>query len=354
MIMTELTPRVLAIRIGLCWLTIEAIYLAHTFTRRSIQGRGVTVEEAIIHFLHWFLVVAICASLLWGLGARVQQASLWRVAGLMLIGALALAVVRTFLMDRFFEGAINRGWYRLGVEFHPALTDVGVTFGAAYGMYFYDAKRRLQLVESQLESELAKSELARLRAQLQPHFLFNTLNAISSRITTAPVEAQWMIGRLGELLRMTLHSDVALAEATVEAEASFTRAYLDLQRVRFGDRLEVLFDIEDDVQDAVIPTLLLQPLVENALRHGVERVDHPVQLGISIRRRGARLDVAVWNSGPGIASDSDPGIGLANTRARLRQLYGDDGILAIANRAEGGVCAQILIPYQRERERQIA
>ncbi|HJQ40379.1 MAG TPA: histidine kinase [Thermoanaerobaculia bacterium] len=344
--MTGLTPRILAIRIGLCWLTIETIYLAHTFTRRSIQGRGVTLDDAFHHFFHWLLVVAICAALLRGLGARVQEASLGRVAGLIVLGALALAVARALILDR--------SWYRLAVEFHPALIDVGVTFGAAYGMYFYDAKRRLQLIESQLESDLAKSELARLRAQLQPHFLFNTLNAISSRITTAPSEAQWMIGRLSELLRMTLHSDVARAEATVAAETSFTRAYLDLQRVRFGDRLEVLFDVDDDVQEAIIPTLVLQPLVENALRHGVERVDHRVQLGIAIQRRGAKLHVMVWNSGPGLVLGSDPGLGLANTRARLGRLYGDDAILAIANRAGGGVCAEILIPYRRERERRVA
>ena len=203
-----------------------------------------------------------------------------------------------------------------------------------------------------LERHLAEARLEALQMQLQPHFLFNTLNAIASLIHVNPEQADKMVSRLGDLLRAALnHSH--LHEVTLAEELAFLEKYLDIEQVRFGDRLDVRYEVDDAVRDVLVPNLILQPLVENAIRHGISQRPGPGE--ILIRAHAAADDTAValevCDNGVGLegSSKSGTGVGLENTRARLDQLYGDEAYrLDLVPRREGGVRVALMIPLIRE------
>ncbi len=298
-----MSPRNLILGIACCWLAVEAVYLGYSHTRSSLRGGGITVDDVIVNVVHWGVIVLMSAVVI--AYSRLQEAGLARIGTLILAGTLFLAAVKTILNDALGQG-VNRGWNRLAVEFHPALADVAITFGAAYALVLYNAQQTLRLRETRLSRDLARSELARLRAQLQPQFLFTTLDGISTRAASDPADAQRMIGRLGELLRMAMHSDAANSETTVGAEVAFTRAYLDLQRI------DVVIRIDDDVRQATMPALLLQSLIE-----------HAVPTRIEIFRRGEMLHIVVSLNGTSREEN------LANVHERLAHLYGDRARLTV-------------------------
>ncbi|HET9624354.1 MAG TPA: histidine kinase [Kofleriaceae bacterium] len=208
----------------------------------------------------------------------------------------------------------------------------------ATGMALDAARRRraAELGRAQLETQLAYAQLAALRAQLQPHFLFNTLNAAVAlaRDGDAGGTARVLV-LLGDLLRQLLRAD-APQEIPLREELDLLATYLEIQRVRLGDRLRVEWAIADDVRDALVPQLVLQPLVENALQHGIARRTRAGQLAIRAARDGDRLRLQVSDDGPGVAAGfslaAATGVGLRNTRDRLHRLYGERGALALATR----------------------
>lgn len=199
------------------------------------------------------------------------------------------------------------------------------------------------------EARLAEARLTALQAQLQPHFLFNTLNTISALVYDKPAAADEMICSLSDLLRRVLAAsnrrEVPLAE-----EISMARSYAAIQRVRFSEILEVRWEIPDDLGRAAVPTLLLQPLVENAVVHAVELGNRPCAITIRASRAGARLAIDVVNTGPGAApspeADKGLGIGLSNTQARLKELYGSDHVFNFALDPSGGAAVHIEVPYR--------
>ena len=203
-----------------------------------------------------------------------------------------------------------------------------------------------------LERHLAEARLEALQMQLQPHFLFNTLNAIASLIHVNPAQADKMVSRLGDLLRAALnHSH--LHEVTLAEELAFLEKYLDIEQVRFGDRLQIRFEIDDRVRDVLVPNLILQPIVENAIRHGISQRPGPGLIVIGARTGAdeTTVDLEVCDDGVGLvaSSQSGSGVGLDNTRARLEQLYGDAAFrFELLRRREGGVRAALTIPLIRE------
>ena len=197
------------------------------------------------------------------------------------------------------------------------------------------------------EGALAQARLSALRMQLHPHFLFNSLNGIATLVHTDPQAADDMIGNLSELLRLSLDTS-AEQEIPLLRELEFLQRYLDIEQARFGDRLHVVRDIAADTLAACVPTLLLQPIVENAIRHGFERITAPGTVTLSARREGGRLFLEVSDNGAGLTDPPAEGIGLANTRARLRALYGDAHELVIRNRETGGCLVEIRIPFHHE------
>ncbi|MEO0560335.1 MAG: histidine kinase [Bacteroidota bacterium] len=218
--------------------------------------------------------------------------------------------------------------------------------------YYTAAAYRGRMAENEraaavLETELAKAQVAALRMQLNPHFLFNSLNVVSGLIEERPQQARSALAQLSVLLRGALKG--ASTDATLADEVAWLQRYLDLQRLRFEDRLDLDVDIEADVLEARVPSFLLQPLVENAFEHGVARTSRRGQVSILGRREQKRLVLDVRDNGPGLLDGDDPsgepGMGVATTRERLHRLFGTEATLELANRAEGsGVRARITLP----------
>jgi two-component system LytT family sensor kinase len=230
------------------------------------------------------------------------------------------------------------------------LTYYAAAVGARHAIVYYEAARDREVQAAQLETRLVEAQLQALQRQLHPHFLFNTLHAISALVRRNPDAAEEAIERLGDLLRLTLQN-VGAQEVTVREELDYLRVYLDIERMHFGARLSVTLDIDGAAHDALMPHLLLQPLVENAIRHGIAPRLSPGQVGIQVSTRTDRLLVRVWDDGVGLrtvrGSRLSGGVGLSNTRARLERLYGSAHRLAIGEGPEGGVVVEIELPLRR-------
>ncbi|MCM3881395.1 MAG: histidine kinase [Vicinamibacterales bacterium] len=203
---------------------------------------------------------------------------------------------------------------------------------------------------AELERLLSEARLNALRTQLQPHFLFNALNAISAHVENDPRMARLMLERLGELLRLSL-DHVDRQEIRLDQELAFVDKYLQLQAMRFEDRLTVSMNLDPDALEALVPPFILQPLVENAVRHGAAARSANGTITVDARRVNGSVHLAVRDNGPGLPAgwsvEHHEGIGLANTRERLRHLYGDGNqSLSISPQAEGGVRVDLSIPFR--------
>jgi two-component system LytT family sensor kinase len=197
---------------------------------------------------------------------------------------------------------------------------------------------------TELEAQLAKAQLAALRMQLQPHFLFNTLHAISELVHSDPEAAERMIARLSDFLRLTLEHSGTM-EVSLEQELEFVKRYLEIEKMRFEERLRVDLQVDPETLQARVPNLILQPLVENALRHGVARRARDGILRIRCSRVNGRLAMQVADNGPGASGEIGEGVGLSNTRERLERLFGDQHRFELSNAPGGGFEATIEIPF---------
>lgn len=216
-----------------------------------------------------------------------------------------------------------------------------------HALDYYQKLQERELRASQLEAQLAQSQLQVLKMQLHPHFLFNTLNAISALIRESPDEAEEMVSRLGGLLRMTLET-AGLQQVPFKAELEFLKHYLDIEQTRFHDRLKVEMAIEPETLDGLVPSMILQPLVENSVRHGIAPRPEGGCIKIKAWRDNSMLRLEVEDDGPGLCDDTPrkERIGLTNTRARVRNLYGDEHDLTLRNAAGGGLVVSLTIPFR--------
>jgi sensor histidine kinase YesM len=227
------------------------------------------------------------------------------------------------------------------------------TIAAANGLSYFRALRekerlaaQLELERSQLETSLRQAQLDTLRMQLNPHFLFNTLQTISVLMMDDTASANRMLVRLSDLLRSTLRSSVS-SLTQLRDELAFLRDYLEIEQIRFADRLQVKWNIEPETEQAMAPTLLLQPLVENSIRHGIARMATPGTITISSRILDGILHLSVADTGPGLTQEQSRGIGhgigLSNTRKRLKQLYPQHDMEVIAG-PSGGFEVRLTVP----------
>lgn len=221
--------------------------------------------------------------------------------------------------------------------------------GIAHTFVFYERSRERERHAAILESRLTRSGLQTLQMQLNPHFLFNTLNSIASLIHENPRVADEMVGSLSEFLRLTLKTSDR-SEVTLREELDFPDHYLAIEEVRFGARLRVEKQVEPAALNALVPVLILQPLVENAIKHGVEKQVAPVLVRITAKCRGGSLLLQVVDNGRGFKDLASgkfaEGVGLSNTRARLQELAGAAASLQFNTPPEGGLVVEILIPWR--------
>lgn len=216
----------------------------------------------------------------------------------------------------------------------------------------YSQARERERRAAQLRADLAQSRLQALRGQLHPHFLFNTLNTIAALVHRDPDGAERVTSRLGDLLRETLQGE-GNTEVPLGRELTFLQRYVEIQQIRFNDRLQVEIDVEPAAQEALVPSLILQPLVENAIRHGIEPRAAMGTVQVLARRNGGRLELEVRDDGVGIEADGcnghgtgGCGVGLRNTQLRLQELYGEAGYSFTIGPAEGGgTVARLSLPW---------
>ncbi len=219
----------------------------------------------------------------------------------------------------------------------------------AHALSYYRRFRDRELHSTKLKMQLSKSHLQTLKSQLQPHFLFNTMHSISALMLTDVPAADKMMTRLSELLRMSLEENETQV-ATLSRELEFVDAYLEIENIRFADRLNIVRDIDPETLDAEVPHLLLQPLVENALLHGISRLSSGGEIRISASHDEHSLYLSVKDNGPGLVSGCDlpsrAGLGLKATRDRLKTLFGNDQTFEVRAPAQGGVEAWARIPLR--------
>jgi two-component sensor histidine kinase len=218
--------------------------------------------------------------------------------------------------------------------------------GVAHALRFYERSKAREQREAELEARLAQARLQALRMQLNPHFLFNTLNSIASLVHEQP-QAEEMLEALSDLLRLTLSASEQ-QEVTLREELHFLDRYLLIEQTRFGDRLRVEKQIDVSALESFVPILILQPLVENAVKHGIESRIAPGVIRIQAERAGTTLFLAVSDNGKGVPRDSWPKerVGLGNTRARLHELYGKAGSLELRPGKTGGFQAEVRLPWR--------
>jgi two-component sensor histidine kinase len=293
-------------------------------------------------------------------GHILPRIALFFVAGMMI--AVAMDVLTGFLRFDVFQ--VVRGRYAdVGLMYrlrhlwfmNEFLYYIAILAGGVARDYFlrYQARReeaiRLETQAAQLQVQLADARLAALRTQLNPHFLFNTLHAVSALVERDPRGVRRMIARLSELLRTTLEG-ADEQEVPLSQELTFTHRYLEIMQIRFQGRLVIESQIEPGALDALVPNLILQPLVENAIKHGVSKIDDAGRIEIHAHRDGARLVMSVRDNGPRVGENglrAGDGLGLRNTRERLSELYGTEQSLTLRPAGDEGVIAEVSIPYHK-------
>lgn len=237
-------------------------------------------------------------------------------------------------------------WYFFRQQFIVGFMIYWAIVGVYHAFTNYFLSRVRELEATRARSQLSEARLQALKMQIHPHFLFNTLNSISALVEEQPAEARRIVARLGELLRATLRSD-ARHVVPLEDELALARDYLGIEQIRFDDRLTVETDVDPEVRRARVPSLLFQPLIENAIRHGIGPMESGGRLWISAERLDGKLVVHIVDDGAGMRDGPmNEGIGLANVRSRLRELYGPEYSLTLREREKGGVDVRVEIPLR--------
>jgi sensor histidine kinase YesM len=220
-------------------------------------------------------------------------------------------------------------------------------FLMSHAWNYYTSYREGELRSSKLRTELAQAQLEALKMQIHPHFLFNTLHSVSALLSKDTEAARKMISRLGDFLRLTLENGGA-NEVSLQQELEFLKGYLEIERIRFKDRLTTTINVDPDVLDVQVPNLILQPIVENAMRHAIARTNSG-EVEITAAARNGAVRIEVKDNGPGIEEAqyrgrTSLGLGLANTQARLSGLYGSNAKFELRNRPSGGLTVLLEIP----------
>ncbi len=342
------------ISLGAVWTVLGLFFTAQTYLDYTYADHPIRWAQAAgIGMSEWY-VWALLSPVAWLLARRLpftRKRWWWSLlvhlpVTLVLTGlkiGVHVSIVDALGISRLRQAGMG--------TFNVSLLTCWMIVGAAHALYQARESRRGVERARQLEMQLSRAQLDLLRSQLQPHFLFNTLHSVSALMHRDVHAAEEMLTRLSDLLRLSLDRRDT-HEVELNEELEFTRLYLSIQGIRFGERLGVQYDIAPEAVAVLVPAMILQPLVENAVRHGVEQRNSPGRLRIAAQRSGERLELVVEDDGPGIQAETGPqegsreGIGLANIRARLEKLYASNHAFVVANVPDGGHQVKIEIPWR--------
>jgi two-component system, LytTR family, sensor kinase len=333
------------------WTLLAAVFavsssLTYVITYRPPQW-GRTFGLALTEWYPWAALTPVVVLLANRL-TLARRRKLLRALALAAAG-LPIAMAKVMLTTGLRAIAGSAEYYQisnLATQYLIYWAIVAIAHAAAY----YRGERERELRASQAETRLAEARLQLLRMQIHPHFLFNTLNTIAELVHENPSAAERMIGSLSQLLRETLDAGT-IDRVTLGRELELLERYVEIQRSRFGDRLDVRTQIDPDTRDALVPIFILQPLVENAIRHGLSARIHAGRIDIIARREGHRVAIEVRDDGIGLtAGERREGVGLGNSRARLVELYGPAQDFEVANAEGAGTVVRLSIPWQTDKE----
>ena len=347
------------------WTFIGLVFTLQGYFTSYRSERPTPFVESLYMQMIWAYVFALATPLvLWAVTRISLERDNWVRAALL---HMPISIVLSVLLTALGRVLI---WLRWGWPQGRPLTFESITrfvianFTEAIGIYmlialtgyafsYYCRFREGQVRTLQLEAQLSQAQLHALKMQLHPHFLFNTLHSISALLNKDAEAARKMITRLGDFLRLTLENSGA-QEVTLRQEMEFLGCYLEIERVRFQDRLITHMDVAQQTLDAKVPNLILQPIVENAIRHGIAPRSTPGRIEIEAKQRNGTLRIQIRDNGPGLSAHRTSenvfkkGLGLANTETRLQQLYGPAHSFNLSNKPDGGLIVTLEIPFHRD------
>lgn len=361
--LTQINPRPPRwYRIALIWLSVGLFNATQTVFSMRAEGMHHNWGQLFVTTLLSWLPWAIATPLVLRLGREYTPAhwnalSTWWIhlgtcAGIGLVSAFWNASLE-ILLDPWAQAPdflpLPRLWF---VKFYGGILSFVILYSIVLAIgAILDSRERLarqQMETARLNELLSRAQFEALRRQIEPHFLFNTLNAIAGLVREQRNDAAVrMIAELSDLLRRVL-DDSKRQQALLGEEMEFLQKYLDIQKVRFAERLQLSVDVPQELLPAQIPCLILQPMVENAVKHGIAKRAQGGMIRISACRCNGMLTLSVYNDGPSLPADwerTDSGIGIANVRTRLRGLYGEAFELSLRNQGPGGVEASVSIPF---------
>ncbi|MEX2152708.1 MAG: histidine kinase [Gemmatimonadaceae bacterium] len=375
------------LRLGILafWTGMGLIESSKAYVAFQLRETPRSWAHVLIGNMPWWYIWALLTPVIFLLATRfrLDRAGWRRAVAIHFVAAMAVSFVHMTTTGVLFYYTTSRGsviaslsqQIRLFVDNYLAVNVL--TYCAVVGGYyvidFYLRLREREVTAARLEAGMHEARLAVLRMELNPHFLFNALNSVAALVRRREHDAAvGALARIGDLLRLTLDRQ-AMTEAPLSDELTLVRQYLEIERLRFQDRLTLEEDVDPAALNALVPTLILQPLVENAVRHGVARWPGAGRISVRAMREGARLRLVVHNTGAGFTAASmdgvtrspsttgvtvapartngTAGVGLSNTRARLAHLYGDRASLETRNGPppDGGAEVVVLVPYHTER-----
>jgi two-component system, LytTR family, sensor kinase len=350
--------------LGFCFWTLLGLSFASQFYISSAKaGLDVSWGQAVRYALgDWYVFALLSMPVIWLAknfsfegGTRLRSLAVHAAASILF--SLAYMVLRAFLglwqsqtplaFSEVFKPLLVKTW-------HFNLLIYWVIVAVAHAFDYYRKYRERELRALELEKRLAQAKLQALQMQLNPHFLFNTLHSISALMHQDVEAADRMITRLSDLLRAAL-AGAETQEVSLAEELKLLQLYLGIEQIRFGPRLTLKLDVAPDTVDAQVPNLILQPLVENAIRHGIEPRSQPGLIELQARRTNGTLALVVSDNGGGLAKNNEgrglkEGIGISNTRARLKELYGSAQRFELVQGQQGGVRVEISIPFHERPE----
>ncbi|HEY0427413.1 MAG TPA: histidine kinase [Pyrinomonadaceae bacterium] len=348
------------------WTIIGCFYAARNIVVSVSQGRPIEWSRIVLYeIIYWQALIILTPIILWLVRRFPINRENWaRRLFVLIFFGLLLSPVQGLIesgVALFIEWGIRQTPNDELAQRFPIIVKTVIVscftgfvtywliVGVFYASEYYRKFREREIIATQLENRLAQAELQNLKMQLHPHFLFNTLHTISILITRDAKTAKRMLIHLSDLLRITLDNSGA-QEVSLKQEIEFLERYLEIEQTRFQDRLTVKTNVDAKALEARVPNLILQPLVENAIRHGIGRSSKKGIVELSAEVEDETLHLSVRDNGSGF-SEGEPknGVGIANTKARLNQLYGDAHRFEMTNLADGGAFVKIEIPFRTEK-----